>query len=99
MRNALRNGQIEWQRHALERMMERNIRRADALEVLFSGALIEDYPDDQPFPSSLFFGWREVRPLHILAAFDGEKAQVFVITAYEPDLAHFETDLKTRRAT
>jgi hypothetical protein len=99
MRNALRNGQIEWQRNALERMMERNIRRANALEVLLLGALIEDYPDDQPFPSGLFFGWRESRPLHILAVFDGEKAQVFVITAYEPDLAHFEANLKTRRTT
>ena len=99
MRNTLRNGWIEWQRHALERMMERAIRRSDALEVLLSGELIEDYPDDQPFPSGLFLGWRHARPLHVLAAFDGAREQVFVITAYEPDLAHFEADFKTRRTT
>jgi hypothetical protein len=34
-----------------------------------------------------------------LAAFDGEREQVFVITAYEPDRAHFEADFKTRRTT
>lgn len=98
-RNALRSGRIEWQRHALERMTERAIRRSDALEVLLSGELIADYPDDRPFPSGLFLGWIHSRPLHVLAAFDGEREQVFVITAYEPDLTHFEADFKTRRTT
>jgi hypothetical protein len=54
-------------------MMERNIRRADALQVLLSGVLIEDYPDDQPFPSALFFDRITLRPLHILVAFDDEE--------------------------
>jgi hypothetical protein len=99
MRDTLRNGRIEWQRHALERMLERAIRSSDALEVLLSGELIEDYPDDQPFPSGLFLGWRHARLLHVLAAFDGAREQVFVITACEPDLAHFEADFKTRRIT
>jgi hypothetical protein len=34
-----------------------------------------------------------------LAAFDGTREQVFVITVYEPHLAHFEADFKTRRTT
>lgn len=54
MRMALRDVRVEWERHALERMAERDIRRFDALEVLLSGELIENYPDDQPFPSALF---------------------------------------------
>jgi hypothetical protein len=99
VRNALRNGRIEWQRHALERMAERAVRRSDALEVLLSGELIEDYPDDHPFPSGLFLGWIQSRPLHVLAAFDGERGQVFMITTYEPDRTHFEADFKTRRTT
>ena len=61
--------------------------------------MIEDYPDDHPFPSGLFLGWIHSRALHVLAAFDGERKQVFVITAYEPDQAHFEADFKTRRTT
>jgi hypothetical protein len=99
MRHALRNGRIEWQRHALECMAERAIRRSDALEVLLSGELVEDYPDDHPFPSGLFLDWIRSRPLHVLAAFDGEREQVFMITTYEPDRAHFEADFKTRRTT
>lgn len=97
MRAALRDGLIEWQRHALERMAERDIRRFDALEVLISDDLIEDYADDEPFPSALFLGWIKTRPIHVVAAFDAESDQVFVITVYEPDLEHFEPDFKTRR--
>lgn len=81
----------------LKRMAERDIRRFDALEVLISGDLIEDYADDEPFPSALFLGWIKTRPIHVVAAFDAESDQVFVITVYEPDLEHFEPDFTTRR--
>ncbi len=99
MRNALRDGRIEWRRHALERIAEQDIRRSDVLEVLRSGELIEDYPEDEPFPSGLFLGSRGVHPLHVVAAFDDEGDRVYVITVYEPDLRHFEPDFRTRRIT
>jgi hypothetical protein len=97
MRSAIRASRLEWHRHALERMMERDIRRTDALDVLLSGHLIEDYPEDQPFPSALFSGWTQTRPIHAVAAFDAANERAFVITVYEPDLEHFEPDFRTRR--
>jgi hypothetical protein len=97
MRSAVRASRLEWQRHALERMMERDIRRSDALGVLLSGEPIEDYPDDQPFSSALFLGWIKTRPIHVVAAFDAANERAFVITVYEPDLEHFEPDFRTRR--
>ncbi|MGB9716465.1 MAG: DUF4258 domain-containing protein [Thermodesulfovibrionales bacterium] len=48
LRAAIEDSKIEWQRHALERMMERGISRDTVKEVLLSGELIEDYPDDDP---------------------------------------------------
>lgn len=42
MQEAVRAARVEWQRHALERMAERGIRRADALEALHSGDKIEE---------------------------------------------------------
>ena len=66
MRGAVREGRISWQRHALERMMKRDIRRSDVLGVLQSGELIEDYPTDRPFPSALFLGRIGPRPLHVI---------------------------------
>ena len=99
MRAAVREGRISWQRHALERMMKRDIRRSDVLGVLQSGELIEDYPTDRPFPSALFLGRIGPRPLHVIVALDPVLAQVFVITAYEPDPEHFGADSRTRRPT
>ena len=94
---ALKNSCIEWQKHALEQMMERGISRETVKEVLRSGEIIEDYPDDKPYPSGLFLGWVKGEPLHVVAAFDSLTGWCFIITAYKPDLEHFESDYKTRR--
>lgn len=99
LRIALENGFIEWQRHALERMMERGISRESVKEILKKGEIIEDYPDDKPYPSALFLGWVRGEPLHAVAAFDSLTGWCFIITAYKPDLEHFESDYKTRRQT
>lgn len=97
LRNAIENGQIEWQLHALERMLERGVSRRDVFQVLLSGEQIEDYPNDDPFPSALFLGWKENEPLHIVVALDSVNQRGYIITTYRPDLEHFEPDFKTRR--
>lgn len=66
-------GHIKWQRHALQRMMERDISRKEVKQVLIKGELIEEYPDDFPLPSGLFLGFiKNENPLHIVAAVDSE---------------------------
>jgi len=55
---AIENGRIEWQRHALERILERDISREDVFNVLLTGEEIEEYANDTPFPSALLFGWK-----------------------------------------
>lgn len=94
---AISTGRVEWHRHALERMFERAILREDVLEILSSGERIEDYPDDFPFPSALFLGWVENRPLHAVAAYNAGREAVGVITVYEPTLDRFEEDFRTRK--
>lgn len=94
---AIRAGRVEWQRHAFERMVERGIARAEVQAALLHGDLIEDYPDDRPFPSALFFRMSDRTPVHVVTAWDAHSRTVFVITAYRPDADHFEADWKTRR--
>jgi len=94
---AIRNGFIEWQTHALERMMKRGISTEIVKEVLLTGEIIEDYPDDKPFPTALFLGWLQEEPFHVVTALDPVSGYCFVITVYRPDLDHFEPDYKTRR--
>lgn len=39
--------------HAIQRMFQRGISKDDVRSVLESGRLIEEYPDDHPYPSRL----------------------------------------------
>jgi hypothetical protein len=94
---AIQERKIEWSVHALRRMLQRDISREAVKQVINSGAVIEDYPEDKPFPCALFLGMWEKRPLHVVVAYDGSSRNVFVVTAYWPDEEHFESDFKTRR--
>ena len=48
---------ILWTQHCLQRMQERDISRLDVKNVIATGEIIEDYPDDYPNPSCLIFGY------------------------------------------
>lgn len=82
--------------HAIQMMFERSISRDDVRHVVENGEVIREYPDDTPFPSRLILGWREKRPLHVVAADDGDD-QTIIITAYEPDPAIWEPDFKKKK--
>ena len=96
-RKIIREGRISWRKHALKRLAERGIAQKDVLAVLLSGKRIEDYPDDEPYPSALFLEFVSSKPLHVLAAFDEINLVPYIITAYEPSLDVFEKDYMTRR--
>jgi len=94
---AIQEERIEWRKHALQRLAERCILQKDVLEVISSGEMIEDYPDDEPCPSALFLAFIMDRPLHVVVAYDESDHRAYIITAYQPSLEFFETDYKTRR--
>ena len=96
LRKAVESKKIQWQLHALERMMERGIFRKEVIETLSSGIVIEEYSDDKPFPSALFLHVTR-RALHVVAALNEDMGICHVITAYEPDMEVFGQDYKTRR--
>ena len=81
--------------HAIERMAQRQIDTEDVRHVLTAGEVIEDYPDDFPYPSALMLGWVAERPLHIVTAHAPEST--VIITVYEPDPTRWEPDYKTRK--
>jgi len=89
-------GQINWRGHALARMLERGISRDEVEDVIFYGEIIEEYSNDYPFPSCLMF-YNDIKPLHVVLSYDEVNHTTYIITAYQPDLNHFEADLKTRR--
>ena len=83
--------------HAVQKMFERGISRDDVTAVILHGEVIREYPDDQPYPSRLILGWRDIRPLHVVAADNVHDDETIIITAYEPDPALWEADFKTKK--
>jgi hypothetical protein len=96
IRKSIAEGQINWQRHALTRMLERNISRDEVKEVISLGEIIEEYPNDYPLPSYLMF-YNDIKPLHVVLSYNETNHKTYIITAYQPNLNHFEADFKTRR--
>lgn len=97
IRKAIKDGKIEWKKHALGKMLERSISRSEVKSVILNGEVVENYPEDSPYPSVLIFSTIDERPLHTVVAYNGEEEMAYLITAYEPSLDVFEDDFKTRR--
>lgn len=83
--------------HAVRRMFERSIAMDEALAAIAAGEVIEEYPDDLPFPSVLLLARIQRRILHAVVARDGESGNCYLITVYPPDPALWESDFRTRR--
>lgn len=97
LRKAINEGQYLWRKHALIRLAERGFNQEKVLHVIKEGEVIEDYPDDTPYPSCLIFKKVEQRPIHVVVALDPEDDFAYIITVYEPSSEEFESDFKTRR--
>ncbi len=82
--------------HAQERLRQRGIRQKDIRKAVLSGEIIEQYPDDFPFPSCLILGYDEnKKAIHVVISDEGSMGRI--ITAYIPNTEKFENDFKTRK--
>ena len=86
-----------WITHVTMRLQERGIFPTDIINCIASGDIIEQYPDDYPYPSCLILGTStDGKYIHSVIGSNGEK--LCFITAYYPTLNKWENDLKTRKA-
>lgn len=84
--------------HALDEMNAEDemITTDEVRYVVFSGEIIEDYPEDKRGHSCLMFGMpNSRRPVHVVCA--PKEEYLAVITAYIPSLEKWEDGFKTRR--
>ncbi len=81
--------------HSRKRFAERGISIDDIGYVFKTGEIIEQYPDDTPFPSCLILGFSGERALHVVASID--EGMVYIITAYAPNPEKWEANFRTRR--
>ena len=82
--------------HVFSQIKIRKIRISDILTAIKDGEIIEQYPNDFPYPSCLVFGYTsDETPIHIVCGVGDGK--LWIITAYFPDPNRWEKDLKTRK--
>ncbi len=89
--------QVKFSGHAIQRMFERKISKSDVISIIASGETIAEYPDDNPYPSLLLFGFINERPVHIVVAVDQATGTCYVVTSYIPVPEQWADDYKTRR--
>ncbi|MXX12224.1 MAG: DUF4258 domain-containing protein [Gemmatimonadetes bacterium] len=89
IRSQLSSGEFSFSRHALKRVVERNISETEIKQVGMNANIIEEYPEDKYSPSCLLLGFTQTgRPLHIQVSL-ADTNFVKIITLYEPDTAEW----------
>lgn len=88
---------IIYRQHAIRRMHERCISEIDVEQAMETGAIVEAYPNDTPYPSALLLGHAGNKAIHIVYADSIEENLRIIITVYEPNLEIWLEDLRTRR--
>jgi hypothetical protein len=70
----------------------------EALRALVTGEIIEEYPDDEPYPSCLILGSSDTgRLLHLVCALVRAEWRLIVITVYQPDPRRWNSEFRRRR--
>jgi len=83
IRIKIRLGEYRFSDHAVKNMIKRSLDRYEIEEVISSGEIIEEYPDEKHSPSCLMYGKTKAgRDIHVQLSLP---PSVVIITAYEPD--------------
>lgn len=87
---------IEITLHAAKRLEQRGLSLSDVISCIKNGEIIEQYPDDYPFPSCLILGISlDKAMIHVVIGSDLKT--IWIITAYIPTPGKWNSDLKTRK--
>jgi len=90
------DGTIKWTTHTLMRLQERGINPSDIKSCIINGEIIEQYPNDYPYPSCLLSGTSIAgKYIHIVTGVG--HGYLWIITAYFPSSEKWNEDFKTRK--
>lgn len=84
--DAIRKNRIRITDHADEEAQSDHLSFDEIYVSVFNGEIIEDYPEDWPFPSCLIYGdTLSGDPVHSVWAYNEENKFAVLITVYRPD--------------
>jgi len=83
---AIENHKIRISDHAVEEAENDHLLFIEIFYSVRHGEIIENYPNDRPFPSCLIFGMtRKNEPIHTVWAYNKDNQWAVLITVYRPD--------------
>ncbi len=88
---------IRFTQHAFTRMFEREITPDTVVRIVEIGEVIEEYPDDHPYPSVLLCAQIQAKTLHAVVAYDSVAGDCYIVTVYVPDATLWSDDFRKRR--
>lgn len=95
--NAIRNSRVRITNHADEEAADDNLSFEEIYFSVIHGNIIENYPDDFPYPSCLVLGKTfSGDPIHSVWAYNPSNEWAVLVTAYRPDPSRW-VDWKERR--
>jgi uncharacterized protein DUF4258 len=94
---SIRENRVRITDHADEEAHADDLSLDEVFSSIPGGEIIEDYPDDKPFPSCLIFGTTfRGNPIHSVWAYNPENRWAVLITVYRPDPKRWD-NWRTRR--
>jgi len=88
IQECFRADQVYYSRHARDAMEGEEsgvIKDEEVFETVSTGKIIENYPEDEPYPSCLIYGRTfKNRPLHVVCGYADDENLSIIITAYQP---------------
>jgi len=95
---SIKDGKIRITDHAEDEAEDDNLLFEDIFISVQRGEIIEQYPDDKPYPSCLILGKNlKGEPIHSVWAYNVETKASVLITVYRPHTERWMEDWKTRR--
>lgn len=84
-------------RHAIQQMFFRRISQQEVQQVITYGEIIEENPNDTPFPSYLILDFVNTKPIHVVFSYDEVSDTGYVVTAYIPDSNLWTDNFRKRK--
>lgn len=94
---AIRTGKVRITDHADEEAHNDRLPYEEIFTSVINGEIIEEYPEDKPYPSCLIYGSNfKNEPIHSVWGYNKKSEAVVLITVYRPTTDRW-IDWKTRR--
>lgn len=84
--DAIKARRVKITDHADEEAANDGLNYSEIYHSTLQGEIIEEYPDDGPYPSCLIFGRNSLlEPIHSVWAYNAASGWAVLITVYRPD--------------